>query len=140
MPPSIANTTTGKGFITFQIKPKPNYAIGDIIDNTANIYFDFNPAIVTNVCRTEFVSVLSNQNFAFKNFNYAPNPVTNILTVSSQITIDEIEISTILGQIVLSKNVKGLQSEINLSSFSSGIYLMKITIEGTEKTIKIVKE
>jgi hypothetical protein len=45
----------GKGSIPFLVKPKPDYAISDIIRNTDSIYFDFNPPIVTDIFTTEFV-------------------------------------------------------------------------------------
>ncbi len=140
LPPSVANTQIGHGFITFQIKPKAGYAIGDIIANTAEIYFDFNPAIVTNTCTTEFVETLSNESFAFANLTYFPNPVKNSLTISNTSLIETVEISTILGQNMLSRKINSLQTEIDLSALSSGIYFVKVTSEGHEKTIKIVKE
>lgn len=140
LPPSVPNTQIGHGYITFQIKPTAGYAIGDVIPNFANIYFDFNPAIVTDVCNTEFVATLSNQNFAFNNLNYYPNPVKNSLTISNSSTIDEVEITSILGQKMLSKKVNDLQAEINLSELSNGIYFVKVSSEGQEKTFKIIKE
>jgi uncharacterized repeat protein (TIGR01451 family) len=140
LPPSVANSTIGHGFITFQIKPKPGYTVGDIIPNTANIYFDFNPAIVTNTCNTQFIPTLSNPNFAFTNFNYYPNPVKNSLFISNASTMDNIEITSVLGQKMLSKKGNELQTEINLSSLSNGIYFVKIRSEGQEKTVKIIKE
>ncbi len=140
LPPSVPDTQIGHGFITFQIKPKPGFAIGDIIPNTAEIYFDFNPAIVTNTCTTEFVETLGNDNFAFANLNYFPNPVKNSLTISNTLLIDSIEITSILGQKMLSQKVNGLQTEIDLSELSNGIYFVKVTAEGQEKIAKIVKE
>ncbi len=140
LPPSVPDTQIGHGFITFQIKPKPDYAIGDIIPNTAEIYFDFNPAIVTNTCTTEFVETLENPNFAFANLNYFPNPVKNSLTISNNSIIDSVEIISVLGQQMLSQKVTSLQTEINMSGFSRGIYFVKVTSEGQEKTVKIVKE
>jgi hypothetical protein len=141
LPPSSSNSPTiGHGHITFQIKPKPGYAIGDIISNTANIYFDFNPAITTNTCTTEFVSTLNTDNFAFQDFNYFPNPAKNTLTISNASAIDTIEITSILGQKMISKKVNDLQTEINVSELSNGIYFVKITAEGVEKTIKIIKK
>ncbi|WP_298140385.1 fibronectin type III domain-containing protein, partial [Flavobacterium sp.] len=56
LPPSVENTDIGKGYITFKIKLKPGFAVGDIVPNTANIFFDTNPAIVTNTFNTEFVA------------------------------------------------------------------------------------
>ena len=140
LPPSNGSATVGHGAITFQIKPKSGYAIGDIIPNTANIYFDFNPAIVTNTCTTEFVATLSNNNFAFNNFTYYPNPVKNTLSITNSFSIDSVEISSLLGQKMMSKVVNSLQAEIDLSSLSTGVYFVKATSDGQEKTIKIVKE
>jgi uncharacterized repeat protein (TIGR01451 family) len=140
LPPSIPNSQIGHGFITFQIKPKAGYAIGDIIPNTAEIYFDFNPAIITNTTTTEFVETLSNTDVTFSNLNYHPNPVKNSLTVSNNYVIDSVEITSVLGQQMLSQKVNNLQTDIDLSELSKGIYFAKVTSEGQEKTVKIVKE
>lgn len=140
LPPSVPDTQIGHGFITFQIKPKAGYAVGDVIPNTAEIYFDFNPAIITNTCTTEFVETLGNDNFVFSNLNYFPNPVKNSLTISNESLIDSVEITSILGQQMLSQKITGLQTEINMSGFSRGIYFVKITSEGQEKTVKILKD
>ena len=139
LPPSVANTQIGHGYITFQIKPKPGYAIGDIIPNFASIYFDFNPAIVTETCNTEFVAALTNENFAFNNFNFYPNPVKDNLKISNNSVIDSVEILSLLGQKMFAKNVNSLETELNLSELSSGIYFVKVTSEGQEKTVKISK-
>ncbi|GAB3714434.1 T9SS type A sorting domain-containing protein [Flavobacterium koreense] len=140
LPPSVPNTQIGHGYITFQIKPDAGYAIGDIIPNFANIYFDFNPAIITDVCNTEFVATLSNQNFAFNNLNYYPNPVKNSLSISNASLIEEIEITSLLGQKILTKKINELQTELNLSELSNGVYFVKVRSEGQEKTMKIIKE
>ena len=140
LPPSNGSATIGHSSITFQIKPKPGYAIGDIIPNFASIYFDFNPAIVTETCNTEFVAALSNENFAFTNFNFYPNPVKDNLKISNNSIIDSIEIVSLLGQKIISKNVNALETEINLSELSSGIYFVKVGSLGLEKSFKIIKK
>ena len=141
LPPSIPNDEiTGHGYIVFKIKPKAGYVIGDIIENTAEIYFDFNPAIITNTCTTEFVQALGVNPIAFNNFNYFPNPVKNTLTISNDVSIDTIEITSVLGQTMISKKVNELQTEISLSELSNGIYFVKVTSEGQEKTVKVIKE
>ncbi len=140
LPISDGISAAGKGYITFKIKPDAGYAIGDIIPNTAAIYFDFNAAIITNTHTTEFVQTLGNANFALNDLNYHPNPVKNNLLISNSATIDTIEITSVLGQQMLSQKVNSLQTEINLSHLANGIYFVKITSEGVEKTVKIVKE
>ncbi|WP_284652672.1 T9SS type A sorting domain-containing protein [Flavobacterium terrisoli] len=139
--PSIPNNQfIGHGYIVFQVKPKAGYVIGDIIPNTANIYFDFNPAIVTNTWTTEFVLALGTSDFAFDNFVYHPNPVKNSLTISNNEIIDTIEITSVLGQKVKSIKVNNLQTEIDFSELTSGMYFVKVSSLGQEKTVKIIKE
>jgi len=78
--PSTDNaTTTGKGFIVFQVLPKAGYEVGDIISNTAQIYFDTNPAIVTNTVTTEFIKTLGTTPVNNPGFIAYPNPVQDVL-------------------------------------------------------------
>lgn len=140
LPPSVEGTTIGKGYLTFQVKPKPGYAIGDIIPNFASIYFDTNPPIVTEICNTEFVSTLENAVFTFENLNYYPNPVKNSFLISNVSPIEKIEITSVLGQIVLTKQMNSLQTEIDMTALKNGVYFVTITSQGEDKSIKIVKE
>ena len=105
----------------------------------ANIYFDFNAPIVTNVANTT-VSALSNQNFTFNDFKFYPNPVKNNITISNASLIQEIEITSLLGQKILTKKINELQTELNLSELANGVYFVKVRSEGQEKIVKILKE
>jgi len=140
LPPSEPNSTVGHGYITFQVKPKPGYAIGDAIPNTADIFFDFNPPIVTNTQVTEFVVMLSTEKFAFDNFKYFPNPVKNILTLSNDSAIDNVIVTSVIGQTIMEKSVNSLKSEIDLSALANGVYFVKATSQKQTKIIKIIKE
>lgn len=138
--PGTANEPLSNGYITYKVKPIASIAIGNVIPNLANIYFDYNAPITTNTASTTIVANLANNTFAFNNFNYSPNPVKNLLSVSNNSVIDYIEITSILGQKMMSIKVNDLQTELNLSELSNGIYFVKVTSEDEEKTVKIVKE
>lgn len=45
------------GYVTFKIKTLPSLTLGDKIENTAEIYFDYNFPIVTNTATTEFIVI-----------------------------------------------------------------------------------
>jgi len=137
--PSVSGTDIGKGYVTFKIKPKAGYAVGDIIPNTANIYFDYNPAIVTNTCTTEFVSFLNNESHAFNGLNYYPNPVKNSLSISNSSELTQVEITSVLGQTMISKNLNELQTEIDLSNLENGVYFVKVKSNGAEKLLVLLK-
>ena len=140
LPISQPNSMIGHGFVTFEIKPKTGYAVNDIIPNTAGIYFDFNPPIITNTCNSKFVATLSNNSFEFTKFEYYPNPIKNSLLIKNDATIKTVTITNLIGQTVLTKTINDLQSEIDLSNLKSGIYIMKVAGENAVLDVKIVKE
>ena len=45
---SFTNEAASHGFVRFQIRQQPNLAWGTALFNSAAIYFDFNPAVITN--------------------------------------------------------------------------------------------
>lgn len=142
LPPSEDdNSPVGHGYITFKIKPFSDYAVGDIIPNTAEIYFDFNPAIITNTWTTEFVEDnLSITDFSFESLKVFPVPTKNEIFIENNSTIDTIEITSILGQRIVSKTIYNTKANIDLSELISGIYFITVSSKGKSETIKIVKE
>jgi len=50
---SVVNEPASHGFFRYRINAAEDIVAGDIIENTADIYFDFNPAIVTNTTVNE---------------------------------------------------------------------------------------
>jgi uncharacterized repeat protein (TIGR01451 family) len=126
------------GFIAYKIKPLENVVVGDIVHNTASIYFDFNPAVVTNTATTTFVETLSVVDFEADTVSVYPNPTNSILNIVSNVSIETIELFNQLGQLMLSaKNV----SSIDVSSLSHGVYLMTLKdVSGTTSTKRIVKK
>ena len=141
--PSVPDTSIGKGYISFQVKPKPGYAVGDIIPNAANIYFDFNPAIVTNTFNTEFVSTLSVANFESESFAVYPNPTNGLLTISSKNSsksINNVVVSDVLGKTVQTNSFNSSKAVLDLSRLNSGVYFVKVQSEGVDKIMKVVKQ
>lgn len=130
LPPTVANTQTGKGYVTFKAKLKPGYVAGDIIPNSASIVFDNNPAIVTNTFNTEFVSTLSNTTFAKEGFTIYPNPVQKTLQVQTKnnASINKIIITDLSGKIILENQNT---NQINVEQLSNGMYFIEaFSVEG----------
>ena len=140
LPVSVANTNIGKGYITFQVKPRPGFAVGDIIPNTASIYFDFNPPIITNTFQTEFVAQLGVNEFENGDFIFYPNPVSDLVTISvkNSGTIAAITVYDILGKLILIEKPTTAVSiqTLDLSSVSKGVYLLEVTSDNNLKVIK----
>ncbi|MBB1284546.1 DUF11 domain-containing protein [Flavisolibacter sp. BT320] len=52
LPDSNRNEPASHGYIVYRIRPKTDVGIGEIIHNTASIYFDYNLPVVTNDAAT----------------------------------------------------------------------------------------
>lgn len=144
LPVSIADTEIGKGYISFKVKLKPGFNVGDIIPNKAEIYFDFNPAIITNTFNTEFVAQLNTASFEKDNFLLYPNPTKNSIHIELTNNLGD-TIKTVSFYDVLGKTVKQITNSnsnsnatmIDVSQLSSGLYFVEIQ---TENNIKLVKK
>ncbi|MFN3753140.1 T9SS type A sorting domain-containing protein [Flavobacterium sp.] len=140
LPPSSININDGHGYVYFRIKPKAGYAIGDIIPNTASIFFDYNPPIVTNTFNTEFVETLGTDTFEANTILMYPNPASQLLTVS--VTNAAENLKEIIFYDIIGKRIKTIsslsdhQTIIDLSDLSKGVYLLEINTGNNFKTIK----
>jgi hypothetical protein len=129
------------GYYQYRIKPLQNLPNGSNIKNTAYIYFDYNPAIITNTTQNNFdifttapsplgragVGLFypnpSNGNFYYKNL-----PKNSIITIYN-----------LLGEVCLTHQVSSSASsgEVGGAALTKGIYFAKVN---GELVVKLVKE
>ena len=83
------------------------------------------------------LSVASN---SFNTFKYYPNPVVNTLTLEAKNTISSVRVFNIVGQQVQLVTPNSLTSTIDMNGLENGMYFITITIDGSEKTIKVIKK
>lgn len=143
LPPKSINEPESMGYVFFKVKLKPGIEVGDIVPNTANIFFDFNPAIVTNTFNTEFVAPLSTVTFSDENFALYPNPAKSSVTIELQNateTIQSITITDVLGKMIRSIEDTTNQNTIDVSDLTNGVYFIEITTNSNLKQVrKLVK-
>jgi uncharacterized repeat protein (TIGR01451 family) len=131
LPDSASDPSGSQGFVQYRIKPLANLPAGTQIENTAHIYFDFNPAVVTNTTVNNFVTPVGNTSISEnkKLFVY-PNPSTGIFTISAAANI---EVYNIIGELILFENSA---TSIDLTTASKGMYFVKLNGGRIEKLIK----
>ena len=94
------------------------------------------------VYQDSFVDVvppLGVNDLAAKGFAAYPNPVSNILNLKANETITSVAIFNILGQEVYNAKVNAVSSTVDMSSYASGAYFVKVNVSGTEGIVKVVK-
>lgn len=72
-------------------------------------------------------------------FRVFPNPFNDVLSMTSNEDISNVEIFNMLGQKVLSQEVNELSTTIDTSNFSTGTYIVKVTIGDITGSLKIIK-
>ncbi len=123
-----------QGFINYSIQSKTNAPLGSKIPNTASIYFDFNPPILTNTTshtlNREFIIVSVEPVDPLKfNVNIYPNPGTDYLILeTAQLSPDkDIQICDLQGHILLNQKWNGNHTMIQLNKqFKTGTYFLNI--------------
>lgn len=97
-----------------------NYSNGQVEDYTLNV----KAALATNET-------------SFNKVQFYPNPVKDVLTVSSSKKVNSISVYNAAGQLVkTSQNA----NTVNMSSLSAGVYLVKTDVEGKTETSKVIKK
>lgn len=85
-------------------------------------------------------ATLSLTESAFDGFSYYPNPIKNVLNLKATQNIDALEVYNLLGQNVLALQPNASQMQMDMSTLSTGLYVLKATIGNQTETYKIVKE
>jgi hypothetical protein len=136
---ALESEADSKGYVTFKIKLTPGFAIGDIVPNKARIYFDTNPAIVTNIFNTEFVQSLGNPTFGTNSIKLYPNPASTSVHIiqNENDNLESIRFYDVSGKTVKHiDNIANAQLTIDISTLAKGIYFVEITTEDKLKQIK----
>jgi len=139
LPPEVTDPEGSKGFIAFQIRTDETLQIGDEIENTANIYFDFNAPIVTNTVTTTVVDELFISEFDLNKFiSIYPNPVSEKLhiTISEGVLFENATVYSFLGEQLIIASEK----YIDVSFLSAGIYFIEVETDMGTITKRIIKE
>ena len=134
LPDSASNPEGSIGFIQYRIKPLPNLPVGTQIENTAHIYFDFNPAIVTNTTVNEYFTTVTTSTKNIENEPIIfPNPSNGLFYFGSNAKVKSLEVFDCVGNIIMQKsNI----NNFNLSDFSNGIYFVRVNGNQYSKVIK----
>jgi hypothetical protein len=85
-------------------------------------------------------SSLGSNSFNNSNFTYYPNPVKDVLNISYSASIQNVKVINLIGQQVRFQEFNATNGSIDLSNLPSGAYMVKVTTENGEKTIKVIKE
>lgn len=148
LPDATTSEPASHGFVRYRIKPKSVLWAGDIIGNSAAIYFDFNNPVITNTATTEIVAPTGDADaVGIKSVLLYPNPVKDEFTIiMNHDTRGEIliELTDISGRRITNLYTGDsirLHSgvEFQTSDWLAGIYFLRISARDVNRTIRMIK-
>ncbi|MGM0635008.1 MAG: T9SS type A sorting domain-containing protein [Bacteroidota bacterium] len=111
------------------------------VDEESEEFFGLWAALPSGGALVELEMIeLSSEEFNSENFSYYPNPVESNLQVRAANTIEKVEIFNTLGQRLSTERPNNASPSINMSNLQSGVYLMKVTIEGATESFQVIKK
>ena len=136
---SASNEAGSNGFVKFRIKQKPGNTTGTVINNKVNIFFDFNPPVVTNTATVRIGKVLVTgiQNvYAEKaiTINAYPNPFINSTRIEVQgenFNSLQLNVYDLSGRLVSTQNANNTNGfTVQKADLTNGTYVFEISSQG----------
>jgi hypothetical protein len=130
LPDSFANEPASHGFVKYGIKVNPTLNLGDVITNTAGIYFDFNEPVITNTVLTEVVDDFNaikpiENEIKIAEILAIPNPAKNVIRLAfskSHSQYSTYQIYDAFGRLVFSDALNSLDPTIQIQQLAPGMY------------------
>lgn len=137
LPDDKANEPGSHGYVTYRIKPKSTFGVGNTVFNTAEIYFDFNPAIVTNTAKTTVIEMLGVKENQLAVARLYPNPVQDQLHIAvQQGDLQTVNVYDLNGRLCLTSTNATV---VNTQALVAGMYFVKVTTTTGSATYKIMR-
>jgi uncharacterized repeat protein (TIGR01451 family) len=137
LPDSNRDELNSHGWVSYRINTRPGIAVGDVINNFAGIYFDYNAPVLTNTTSDTIYSNIPLYvpvNNSEKISAY-PNPFDESTTIVLPQSIsgkqNEIVLTDLQGRVIRTENVSGTNSFIlQRGNLEDGIYFCTMKSEG----------
>ncbi len=126
LPDSNTNELESHGFVKFRIKSLPGLNTGASIPNTANIYFDYNVAVITNTIIVN-VTPLSLPFIEDEKMQLFPNPVHQTIHFNSNKNkpLGKVDLINSDGKIIETKTISSASFDWQVEQLPVGIYIFK---------------
>jgi uncharacterized repeat protein (TIGR01451 family) len=134
LPDSTSNEQESHGFIRYTISQMPDLPEMTTIENTGYIYFDFNPAVITNTT----LHTVSDLYFGIQEQQQSPiavypNPASDnvMINLPTSVANFEINVFDLQGRMVM-QNSNNFGQRVNLSceTLAAGTYQVEIMVDG----------
>lgn len=129
LPDSTSDEPGSHGFVKFSFVASQSLVTGDVVENVANIYFDFNEPIITNTASTFVNTALGVDATSTNGLAVWPVPATDVLWLRSDAPMQRVLVLDRTGRAVRDAQASGLRGTIDVRDLSAGAYAVRCTTE-----------
>ena len=137
------NEEASQGYVTYKVKPVSTIALGDQIHAQADIFFDFNEAVVTETYTTTVENTAGIDGIMINTFVMYPNPASDMVNIDLNDTNANgftVTVTDVLGKTVLRSDFAGSRGVVNVESLNSGVYFITAIADGKQSTRKLIRK
>lgn len=98
---------------------------------------DFTVVVITEA---EADLILGVDHQVFTGFKFYPNPVEEQLNLHAGSPIEQVEVYSLLGQQLIQIKPNALETHLEVYGLQTGVYMMNVTINGNQKSFRIIKK
>jgi uncharacterized repeat protein (TIGR01451 family) len=141
LPDSNVNEPKSHGLLSFRILPMQATLPGTVIENIANIYFDFNDPVITepSVLTAEFSTDVRSEHDQ-QLLRVFPVPATHSLTVLADKAMRSLEVFGADGRSVLQATARSSSAMLDIQPLPVGIYFLRVrTLDDAIQQIRFTK-
>ena len=140
LPDSTNDEPNSHGWLRYKVHAKSTLTPGTAIDNTAYIYFDQNPAVVTNTY-THHITTVSVDESSIDQFMIYPNPAQDeIFILNAGNDAIELTIHNAQNALMKKQNIRNKTQSVQIGELPSGIYFITMTeANGKKHFTRLVK-
>ncbi|MBX2980585.1 MAG: DUF11 domain-containing protein [Flavobacteriales bacterium] len=142
LPDSNINEPRSHGFVGFRIRPHLPLLPGDEIINIANIYFDFNPPVITDPSLLVATTSTGVVERSLGGPSLFPNPATDHLRLVWPDAAGRTGTWSILaldGRWISRGTIVSNDHRIDIGSMASGMYMLRVQADGIETTHPFIR-
>lgn len=140
LPDSSSNEAASHGFVRFTVKPHSGLTPGTQIKNKGYIYFDSNPAVITNTALNTIQNGIAVPTSpAIAHVKVYPNPATDEVFVEN-LQGGKVSIYNVNGALITEQEVIAGKVSVDISRLAPGVYILKAINKDNTVTTKLVKQ
>ncbi|MFZ1686594.1 MAG: T9SS type A sorting domain-containing protein [Flavobacteriales bacterium] len=142
LPDSITDEPNSHGHVRFSIVPATSLPAGWTVPNEANIYFDFNAPVITEpaVLSIELPTDLGALDAMDAKVFPVPTTAQVRLLHHGRWTGARASLLDAQGRILSTQRINGNNSDFDLSGLQPGTYLLRLALDGTVVSYRLIKQ